>query len=26
MNEERLKNPQPFGADYFGELLDRQLF
>lgn len=23
MNDERLKNPQPFGADYFDELLER---
>lgn len=23
LNDERLKNPQPFGADYFDELLDR---
>lgn len=23
MNDERLKNPKPFGVDYFGELLER---
>ncbi len=23
MNDERLKNPKPFGADYFDELLER---